>query len=344
MSLFGGRRPLRPILGTQALAQVMVEVRSEDELRRALTPKDTSTTAALVANTGRRIVIAAPITLKSPIIIDASLPGTVIESHGFVPITCLVDGIDAITVQANLCTLQGLLFTSRAIDGSVVTERYRYCVGIEADDVRVIDCHAFDVDGFILGADGANDCHVYDCTVAVVTGDNSDCISLNGSNWRVHHNLLRGSGTGVAVRVGASGEKNVFTGNDFNASGIDTSASLGLNFIVGNTDAGALTTAGTDVVIQTAGGGGGGGTFGQATATFTGGADSVTVTVADAGVSAGSNIIPTIAMGTRDADEMEMAPVVVAVGTVAAGVGFTLIVVSLDGDADGDYLVNYTRD
>lgn len=89
---------------------------------------------------------------------------------------------------------------------------------------------------------------------------------------------------------------------------------------------------------------GGGGTFGQATATFSGGADSVTVTVVDAGVSAGSNIVPTIAMGTRDADEMEMAPVVVAVGTVTAGVGFTLIVVSLDGDAVGDYLVNYTRD
>jgi len=89
---------------------------------------------------------------------------------------------------------------------------------------------------------------------------------------------------------------------------------------------------------------GGGGTFGQATATFTAGADSVTVTVVDAGVGAGSNIIPTIALGARDADEMEMAPVVCAVGTITAGVGFNLIAVSLDGDADGDYLINYTRD
>ena len=67
MSLFGGRRPLRPILGTQALAQVMVEVRSEDELRRALTPKDVTaspTVGTLLAGSGRRIVIAAPITLK----------------------------------------------------------------------------------------------------------------------------------------------------------------------------------------------------------------------------------------------------------------------------------------
>ena len=88
----------------------------------------------------------------------------------------------------------------------------------------------------------------------------------------------------------------------------------------------------------------GGGTFGQTTATFSGGADSVTVTVVDAGVSAGSRIVPSVSMGTHDADEMELAPVVVAVGSITAGVGFTLIAVSLDGDAEGTYTINYTRD
>ena len=92
------------------------------------------------------------------------------------------------------------------------------------------------------------------------------------------------------------------------------------------------------------GGGGGGGTFGSAIATFSGGADTVTVTVVDAGVSAGSNIIPTVEMVGRDADEMEMAPVVVAVASKTASVGFTLLVVSLDGDAEGAYTINYTRD
>lgn len=88
----------------------------------------------------------------------------------------------------------------------------------------------------------------------------------------------------------------------------------------------------------------GGGTFGSAIATFSGGADAVTVTVVDAGVSAGSNIIPTVEMVGRDADEMEMAPVVVVVASKTAGVGFDLLVVSLDGDAEGPYTVNYTRD
>ena len=84
--------------------------------------------------------------------------------------------------------------------------------------------------------------------------------------------------------------------------------------------------------------------FSQVTATFTGAEDSVTITVSDTSVLATSNIIPTIAMGTRDLDEMEMAPVVVAVGTITPSVGFTIIAVSLDGDAVGDYLINYVRD
>ena len=87
-----------------------------------------------------------------------------------------------------------------------------------------------------------------------------------------------------------------------------------------------------------------GGVYGTATATFSNGADSVTVTVVDAGVSAGSKIVPSVAMGSRDADEFEMAPVAVAVGTITAGVGFTIIAVSLDGDAEGAYQINYTRD
>jgi hypothetical protein len=119
-----------------------------------------------------------------------------------------------------------------------------------------------------------------------------------------------------------------------------------------------------DIDLDVAGGGGGGAVdsvngqtgvvvldaadvgviYGTATATFSGGADSVTVSVVDAGVSAGSRIVPSIAMGSRDADEMEMAPVAVAVGTITAGVGFTIIAVSLDGDAEGAYQINYTRD
>jgi len=93
------------------------------------------------------------------------------------------------------------------------------------------------------------------------------------------------------------------------------------------------------------GGGGGGGTFGQATATFTVGLDSVTISVVDAGVSAGSNIV--LSVGTapgREADEYAFAPVHPVVANVTAGVGFDILVTCPDADADGAYLINYTRD
>ena len=115
-----------------------------------------------------------------------------------------------------------------------------------------------------------------------------------------------------------------------------------INFVSGATVA---DNAGTDSADVTVTGGGGGGTFGQATATFTVNTDSVVVSVVDAGVSAGSNIVPTIGTAPgRDADEFERAPVLVSVASITAGVGFDIIVVSIDGDADGAYLINYTRD
>lgn len=81
---------------------------------------------------------------------------------------------------------------------------------------------------------------------------------------------------------------------------------------------------------------------GQATATFVRGFHSVSIQVADAAVTANARITATVGTGTRAADELELSPLVVGVGPVTAGVGFTLIVVSLDGAALGDYLVNYS--
>lgn len=100
-----------------------------------------------------------------------------------------------------------------------------------------------------------------------------------------------------------------------------------------------------EVDLDNISGGGGGGTFGQATATFTVGLDSVTVSVVDAGVSAGSNIVLSIGTATgREADEYTFAPVFPVVASVTAGVGFDIFVTCPDADADGAYLINYTRD
>lgn len=370
VSVFGNRRPLRSILPSTSTQQVAKEVRTENELRQALQPLDTSSLASLVANTGRRIIITAPITLKAPIIIEASLPGTVIESNGYLPITCGTDGIDAFEVRAPLCTLSGLLFYH---DTTTSPNRFRYAISVGssgANGVRITDCHCMGAQTFISNrlVGSPSDWRVSGCVIATTGVVAGPGIDTGGINWSIESCSLQGSAGDVAVLIAGGGGACAIVGNDMANDGITTSASGGLNFIVGNTRAGALTTHGTDIVLQAAGGGGvtdgvygditvtgggtiwtvtsgGGGTFGQATATFSGGADAVTVTVVDAGVSAGSNIIPSVGTAAgRDADEMEMAPIVVSVASITAGVGFTLLVVSLDGDADGAYLINYTRD
>ena len=92
------------------------------------------------------------------------------------------------------------------------------------------------------------------------------------------------------------------------------------------------------------GGGGGGGTFGTANVTFSANNHSVIANIADTGVSGSSNIVLSVSIpSARDLDEMEMAPVVAAVGTITAGVGFDIIAVSIDGDAEGTYSIKYTR-
>jgi hypothetical protein len=112
-------------------------------------------------------------------------------------------------------------------------------------------------------------------------------------------------------------------------------------------DVRAQFTAGTNISIvggQISSTGGSSSTYGQVTASFSRSVHSITSFISDAGVSLSSNIITTIALSSsRDLDEMELAPVVVAVGGITAGVGFNIIAVSLDGDADGTYLINYTR-
>ena len=92
---------------------------------------------------------------------------------------------------------------------------------------------------------------------------------------------------------------------------------------------------------------GGGGSFFTGTADFGTASptpDSVTVSIADAGVLAGSIIVTGIRVpSSRDADEMELGPVQCSIGAVTGGVGFDIIVTATDGTADGQYTVNATR-
>lgn len=244
-SPFPSRTRARATLAPTATQQVWREVTTEDQLRQALTPVDSTDNAGLAANTGRRIVIAGPITLSGPVEVSAKLPGLAIESHGHIPIWCGVDGIDAFLINAPLFTARGLLFF--AIDGGNSGNFARaFVLKDGANQARILDCHAFGCDALVEGADGVDDVHVRGNDASTPSGRVSDCVVFNGNNWRIMGNLLAGSDTGIAVRAGASGQRAAIVGNDCSSDGINTSAGGGGNTISANTRAGTVTAHGGD--------------------------------------------------------------------------------------------------
>jgi hypothetical protein len=178
--------------------------------------------------------------------------------------------------------------------------------------------------------------------------DNRDSTTFagTGSNTFNGNQIVTGTITSTSTITGSTGlftsVTSSFTGSaaglyNLTASGISNFT----NDVRGQFSQGTNITIVGGVISSTTSGSS---TFGQITASFSRSVHSVTSFVSDVGVSLSSNIITTIALSSsRDLDEMELAPVVVAAGGITAGVGFNVIAVSLDGDADGTYLINYIR-
>ena len=233
------RRPILPPIGLQS---VFREVRTEDELRQALTPTSTTTVAAL-ANSGRRIVIAGPITLKSPIVIPPELIGVTIEGHGSMPLHCGVNGIDAFDIRASLVTIRGLVLYGTP------TKRWAraFVLDSESDLCRIFDNHVTQAIQLVVDEGVGLADYVWIGNNSVVSpGSGGDIISVDSFGWRVTGNILILGGTPVAVGVGANGGRCAITGNDCGAGDITTSASTGSNTISANTNVGAVTAHATD--------------------------------------------------------------------------------------------------
>lgn len=244
-------RVRRAMLAPVGQAQVFREVRTEDELRQALTPVDVTTTAALLANTGRRIVIAAPITLTAPVEIPPEMPGTVIEAHGHIPIYPGVDSIDAFIVRAPLVTIRGLLLyadvdRNRRWNTIVAFKTGTSVAGSSVDptNCRVLDCFAFGCNGLVYDhtAGSADDCYIERNAMQRFADDvNVDGIFCDSPGWRIAFNHVTGQGTGVAINVDGNGGHCAIVGNDCSDDGITTNGSSGYNTISANTRAGTIT-------------------------------------------------------------------------------------------------------
>lgn len=256
-SPFPPRQRSRGMLLAQATQQVFREVRTEDELRAALQPLAVTTAAALLASTGRRIVITAPITLRAPIVIPETLPGTIIESHGFLPLSPGVDGIDAFVIRTALVVIRDILLyadvtNNRRFNRAFVMVDTGAVAGVGPTGARITNIEALGINQFLADetTSGADDGWIDRCSMQRFSNDvNADGIVLNSPDWRVTNSKMNGVGTGIGMRVNASGSRIVITGNDFSGDGVNTAASVvGGNIISSNTLCGAVVVGGTDVV------------------------------------------------------------------------------------------------
>lgn len=231
MSSIFTRPRARPPLAAVSSQQVFREVNTEDELRAAVFSDTIG--AYTFGITGRRIVIASPISVKSPIVVTAS--GTTIESHGKIPVfpaadalSCIFDISSAVNV-----TIRNLMFsnTGNFVEPDVCVKLGSLNDMLDCTVVTGTTAIIADTDSFVRGN------KIFFGTFGV---------SIIGSASVVTGNMIT---SGIATADPFS-SRNVITSNVLFNSNIDTSTSGGQNVIVGNAQVGTITNAATDAVTS----------------------------------------------------------------------------------------------
>lgn len=226
----------RAAMSSVSQQQVFREVHTEDELRAAVYSENSDT--YLFGVTGRRIVIASPISVKSPIKITAH--GTIIESHGRIPIFPIADSIDCVfdATSAVNVVIRDLLFSnaSGVIDPSSA---------IKLGGISSVTNCVFTTGTSTISV--GTDCIVSGNMIFSGTFSGATAgILLTGSNSIVTSNMITGGILSESASSKCSISSNVLFGTNIN-----TSASLlGQNSIVGNTNVGTITNSATDAVTS----------------------------------------------------------------------------------------------
>lgn len=236
MSSIFTRTRARPPLAAISSQQVFREVRTEDELRSAVYAENTTNQTSVYGVTGRRIVIAAPIEIKSPIVVTAN--GITIDSHGKIPVFPATNAIDCIfdlTATANAVINNVLIANNLGVQNPVVGIKLgsfsslTNCTIIGADTC-VWSQFGATIKGNLLSSYGTPETTVY---------------IPSGASSMIVGNFL------VGDIVAASGAGNcVISGNCLLGRNINTSLGSGGNAIVGNANVGTITNAATDAVTS----------------------------------------------------------------------------------------------
>ena len=194
---------------------------------------------------GLKIVVAAPLTIKSPIIIPAQCIGLEICSTGHCPVYPSGVVSDLFKVGAALVSIHDLLIIS--LSTTQVFSNFVKVNASLADYLRVLNNHV--VADQVFTSDATNDSAgaiVQGNYQQVINNTHSASIVMNGSNCKIMGNVLHdGGGDGITM---ATGRDCVIMGNDLGGSDITSSGSTGYNTIGLNTQVGTITRHARDAV------------------------------------------------------------------------------------------------
>lgn len=236
-SVFTRPRARSP-LSSVSSQQVFREVRTEDELRSAVFAEYTNYAGSLYGIVGRRIVVSAPISVRSPIIVTAT--GVTIESHGKIPIFPLSNAMDCIfdaTSSTNLVLRNLLIANNLGVQNPVF--------GIKLGNFSSMDsCTIVGVDTCVQASFGSS---IRGCLLSSygVATQRSIYVPNGASQIMISGNLLVGD-----VFADAGSSNCAISANSLLGRNIDTSLSSGSNSIVGNVNVGTITNAATDAVTS----------------------------------------------------------------------------------------------
>jgi len=227
----------RAAMSSVSQQQVFREVHTEDELRSATYTENIDYSSSVYAATGRRIVIASPISIKSPIVINA--PGITIESHGKIPIFPASDLMDCIF---DASTSTNTVFNNLLIANNLGVQNPLF--GIKLGQFsEMTNCSVVGVDTCVKSSFGAairgNLLSSYGAVSQI------SVLIPSGSSTMITGNLLAGD---VVAEAGSN--NCVISLNCMLGRNIDTSASLGGHTIIGNAGVGIITNTSTDAVTS----------------------------------------------------------------------------------------------
>lgn len=229
-SVFTRPRARSPLAAISS-QQVFREVKTENELRSAV-----SLTNYIPSVSGIRVVIANPIGIKSPVVVWGQ--GILIEGHGKNAIFPLSDSMDCLfdlSQNSFFVTIKSLTFSNpnKVINPVSAIKSY----GFGAGYLSVTDCYFDSAASYAVDA-GLN---------SIIYGNRifGSNILLSGEGCNVFGNFVFGQ----IIAASTSGNNSISM-NNMSGLNIDTSASLGGNSIVGNTNVGTIANTATDAVTS----------------------------------------------------------------------------------------------